>query len=1232
MRRRRFLAAWGTVAATVTGSVSEIEHRIRTRVYGAISADEVELQIAETNAPVDGGEQLDVTLEVENTGETAVRPEIEAYLEGERTLTIETTVDAGETETLEDFSFRAPPVVSDDTVTIRFETAGDAVEETVDVLATETLDSEQTSPDSEITVQPETTVHFEVDADLLGAYGGRTRWFVDGEFAGQSFGPWNSAYYSHRGVDHWQTTFESPGTREVAAAVIGTDETRRATWTVEVTDDGPDAPVIEETDPADESIEFVRGESTELTLEVAYPDGELERVVWWLGHADVILGESDVSGTEDVATLELDRACYGCPIVTWVFGTDGTTASESPWVIDEVVDEPEPELELTILETNDPVDAGALLEVTAELENRGTTDVTQEVELIVGHDPEQVDAESVSVDGDASETVDLEFETATVRRTQAFPARVETEDASDEVTVEVIGEDEFGIGVEILETNAPVQTGERLEVAAELENPHDTALSREVQLVVGHDPDVVETTLVTLEPGEREFLPMEYETAVVEQPQQFPVRVESEVDADEVSVFVYVDDPPVLVSILETNDPIAAGDVLEVAAEVENPTDSTTTDRIELVVGHDPELVDDAAVELEGGESETVDLEFETATVPRTQEFPVYVESDGDRDSRTVRVIGTEDEEVTIGFSDCTQAEAVGEFEADDELTVETLFVDSAGVGNAHYGLTFGDDVDAPFSGTVRFEVGDEFRIDDGAEAVVVELPAAGFGATIGTVFYNWLEDDEIRAGNPHDCVDERRPERPSIDLEDVSPGEDTHEVTFASENPNDLELQGGAFVEGTTDDNPPPIEPGTQTFTVAWSPESDDERLVWEVDLGQYLYDETLRAETDLASEYDPTPTATLTVDDQAGDGETLLVDEATATVAFHLEAEYDDETTTSEEFEAESTIETYGFELDPPLEDDATVEVRVRDAETDEELAAETIEYTLDLEAPTVEVAALDAPDAIDAGETLEVTAELENVGEETATQEIALDVGAQEAVDTESIELAGGEAESISLSHGTDPDDTGEVTITVRSEDDEATAQVTLEQPLEEASFAVTNVDAPAEAVVGDEVDVDATLENEGEAAGEATVSLEIDGQQAVDPQSLSLDGGESASVAFVYETTDDDVGDRTITVGTEDDTASVTLTVLEAAPDDTLEEPADDPPEEESPEPDPPDEEPPDEDPPEPPDEDPNGEPPEPEPPDEDPPEPESPGEDSPEPPEPDPSPEGSSSTAEPENEE
>ncbi|MFC4543483.1 CARDB domain-containing protein [Halosolutus amylolyticus] len=1189
MRRRRFLAGWGALPATITGGVSAIRNRVRDRAYGALVAvEDVELRIAETNAPVEGGSLLEVALEVANTGDRSVRPDIESYFDGDRYVTVRTTVEPGETKTLDLFSYRTAPVESDGTITVRFETESDAVEERVDVLAIEALDPAQTAPDPEFAVQPGTTVHFEVESDLLGEYGGRTRWFVDGEFAGQSMGPWDAAYYGHRGADHWQTTFESPGTREVAAAVVGEDDVRRASWTTTVTDDGIGAPVIEETDPADESIEFVRGESIDLSLDVAFPDGELDRVVWWLGHADVILGESDVSGSEDTASLELERPCYGCPIVTWVLGTDGTRTSERPWMIDEIVDDPDPDFDLTILETNDPVDTGETLDVTAELENRGATELTREIDLIVGHDPELVDSESVTVDGGETATVDLEFETALVRRTQTFPARVETEDASDEVTVEVIGTADIGLGVEILETNSPVETGDPLDVVVEVTNEHDSTLGREVQLVVGHDPDVVDAELVTLPPGESRVLTMGYETAIVERSQRFPARVESQADADERSVFVYVDEPPLLVSILDTNDPVATGDVLEVTAAVENPGETTVADRIEFIVGHDPDLVDVTDVELAGGERETIDLGFETAIVPRTQEFPVYVESDGDRAQRTVTVIGTEDDEVAIGFPDCTRAEAVGTFEAGDDLTVETLFVDTAGVGNDHPGLTIGDQID-PFSGTIRFEVGEENRIVDasGSEAVV-ELADDGFGTTIGSVIYNWFREDETREPNPHDCVDERRPEQPTIAVDDVSGGRDSHDVTFAYENPNDLELHGGAFVAGTTDEEPPALEPGTHSFTVEWTPESDDERLVWEVDLEHYLYDETLRAETDRASEYAPRPAAELAVSDQEGDGETLLVDGVTANVEFFLETQYVGETSESEDFDAETTIEAHELELDPVLEDDATVTVRVRDAETDDKLAAETIEYTLDLEAAEVQITGLDAPDAIVAGETLEATAELENVGEETATQEIALDVGAQQAVAAESIEVPGGESGTVTLSHETDPDDAGEVQVTVRSEDDEASVDVLLEEPDEPASFAVPSVDVPAQVEAGETLPITATIENEGDESGDATVELDVGAQQGVDSRSISsLAGGESESVSFTYPTADADVGDLTITVRTADDSDSVTVTVTGSEPD----EPEPEPPEE--PEPEPPDEpepEPPDEPEPEPP-ADPPAEPPE-----------------------------------------
>ncbi|ELY82989.1 hypothetical protein C486_03899 [Natrinema gari JCM 14663] len=76
-----------------------------------------------------------------------------------------------------------------------------------------------------------------------------------------------------------------------------------------------------------------------------------------------------------------------------------------------------------------------------------------------------------------TETVSLEFTTATVRNTQTFPARVETRDDASVTDVTVIGTEDGGsqghLEVTGLETNAPVTGGEWLEVTATLSNTGD---------------------------------------------------------------------------------------------------------------------------------------------------------------------------------------------------------------------------------------------------------------------------------------------------------------------------------------------------------------------------------------------------------------------------------------------------------------------------------------------------------------------------------------------------------------------------------------------------------------------------------------------------------------------------------------------------------------------------------------------------------------------------------------
>ena len=164
---------------------------------------------------------------------------------------------------------------------------------------------------------------------------------------------------------------------------------------------------------------------------------------------------------------------------------------------------------------------------------------------------------------------------------------------------------------------------------------------------------------------------------------------------------------------------------------------------------------------------------------------------------------------------------------------------------------------------------------------------------------------------------------------------------------------------------------------------------------------------------------TASLALADQEGDGTNLSVDEATANTAFVVEASADGETLNETTVDANETFKD-NLTLDPPLENDSTVTVTVRDAETGDALVDGTLEYTVIEEEPaptatldvenqtgngtnlTVENASgsvdyyLDAhvnettrneTDTFDAGESFEGNLTLEPPLEENATVEVAV-----------------------------------------------------------------------------------------------------------------------------------------------------------------------------------------------------------------------------------------------------
>ncbi|MFC4543322.1 hypothetical protein ACFO5R_15440 [Halosolutus amylolyticus] len=263
-------------------------------------------------------------------------------------------------------------------------------------------------------------------------------------------------------------------------------------------------------------------------------------------------------------------------------------------------------------------------------------------------------------------------------------------------------------------------------------------------------------------------------------------------------------------------------------------------------------------------QNETIDLDPPLED-DATLEVAVVSAVDPEADPLATETIEyTVAEEFAVEYLDCSNAEVTGTFEEGDEIIVTTGFYESGADGNSigEYAITVGEDVSAPFDGTFTYETGEEFAVTETEDGATVEVPSGDFGAAITGFASPDATPGEIDYPNPdaEQCILEVRPELPAIGVVETTPTDDGIDVTFGYDNSNDAPLiVGSEFVEGTTVQEPiEELQPGENTFTVEWTPESDDERLVWEVDMTGYDYEEVLTAETATAGEIAPSDAET--------------------------------------------------------------------------------------------------------------------------------------------------------------------------------------------------------------------------------------------------------------------------------------------------------------------------------------------------------------------------------------
>jgi PGF-CTERM protein len=176
--------------------------------------------------------------------------------------------------------------------------------------------------------------------------------------------------------------------------------------------------------------------------------------------------------------------------------------------------------------------------------------------------------------------------------------------------------------------------------------------------------------------------------------------------------------------------------------------------------------------------------------------------------------------------------------------------------------------------------------------------------------------------------------------------------------------------------------------------------------------------------------------------------------------------------------------------------------------------------------------------AGETLNISAEITNIGGAAATQTIGLSVDGLQR-DSRSLTLASGESRVVALSW---PNATGDpvgytATVSSANDSDSTPVSVTALAPAN-LSVAIDSTNSPVQE--GETLNVSVTITNEGDIQGTQNIDLSVGGT-VVDSTSLTLNGSASRTVDLSWTPASGDAGSYTITLASANDSASTGVTI-------------------------------------------------------------------------------------------
>jgi hypothetical protein len=174
---------------------------------------------------------------------------------------------------------------------------------------------------------------------------------------------------------------------------------------------------------------------------------------------------------------------------------------------------------------------------------------------------------------------------------------------------------------------------------------------------------------------------------------------------------------------------------------------------------------------------------------------------------------------------------------------------------------------------------------------------------------------------------------------------------------------------------------------------------------------------------------------------------------------------------------------------------------------------------------------------GDTLSLSAIVENAGTAAGTANVTLAVGGT-TVETQSVPLADGDFQVVGFDAPTDSLAAGTYAYTVSTANDSATGTLTVLQPGAVQVSALTPQTATVSA--GDQINISATITNTGASEVTQPVTLTVDG--LTQSRVVTLAGGANETVAFQnVDTAVLGPGEYSHTIATGNDSASGTLTV-------------------------------------------------------------------------------------------